>query len=240
MRSLARLLVVAVSLVAAACSGGPADTETDPPATESSAPVDEPAVDPAVGTEIADDGIVEEVDVTDADQAKAGTEVATFGAGCFWCVEAVLEQMDGVTAVSSGYMGGETLNPTYRDVCSGTTGHAEVVQVTFDPAVISYAQLLDWFWQLHDPTTLNRQGADAGTQYRSAIYFHSEAQRAAAEASKKSAQSGFDDPIVTEITKASTYYVAEDSHQDYYRLNKEQGYCRAVIAPKLKKLDLED
>ena len=177
----------------------------------------------------------------DAADAAAGatTQLATFGAGCYWCVEAVLEQLDGVLDVTSGFMGGEVKNPTYKQVCSGTTGHAEVVQVTFDPATISYDALLAWFWKLHDPTTLNRQGADVGTQYRSAIFYHSDAQRAAAEASKKTAQADFAAPIVTEITAASTYYEADAGHQDYYRNNRSQGYCRAVIAPKLDKLGLE-
>ena len=166
-------------------------------------------------------------------------EIATFGAGCFWCVEAVLEQQEGVVDVTSGYMGGEVDNPTYKQVCTGTTGHAEVVQVTFDPEVLPYPALVDLFWRLHDPTTLNQQGADRGTQYRSAIYYHSDAQRQIAEASKLEAQDAFRDPIVTEITAASTYYLAEVDHQDYYRLNSSAGYCRAVIAPKLKKLGLE-
>jgi peptide-methionine (S)-S-oxide reductase len=168
-------------------------------------------------------------------------EVATLGAGCFWCVEAVFEQIEGVEGVSSGYMGGSVDNPTYKDVCGGDTGHAEVVQVTFDPERVTYEEILDWFWRLHDPTTLNRQGADAGTQYRSAIFYHSDAQRETAERSKAAADASetFDDPIVTEITAASTYYPAEGSHQDYYRQNSEQGYCRMVIRPKLKKLELE-
>ena len=171
--------------------------------------------------------------------APASTEIATFGAGCFWCVEAVLEQLDGVLDVTSGYMGGDVDDPTYKQVCSGTTGHAEVVQVTFDPGVIPYEHLLAWFWKLHDPTTLNRQGADVGTQYRSAIFYHSDAQREAAEKSRAAAQADFADPIVTEVTAASTYYAGEQYHQDYYRQNKQQGYCRAVIAPKLEKLGLE-
>ncbi len=168
-------------------------------------------------------------------------EVATLGAGCFWCVEAVLEQVEGVHGVTSGYMGGQLDNPSYQEVCNGTTGHAEVVQVTFDPDVLSYADLLEWFWRLHDPTTPNRQGNDVGTQYRSAIFYHSEEQRGTAEASKKSAdESGaFSDPIVTEITPAAQYWTGEDYHQDYYRLNREQPYCRMVIAPKLGKLGLE-
>lgn len=168
-------------------------------------------------------------------------EVATFGAGCFWCVEAVLQQLDGVLKVTSGYMGGNVPNPTYDQVCTDTTGHAEVTQVTFDPKRISYEKLVDYFWKLHDPTTLNRQGNDFGSQYRSAIFYHSEAQRSAAEKSKKALEESgaFRSPIVTEITKAGLFYKAEDYHQDYYRLNKRQPYCRFVITPKLEKLGLE-
>jgi len=169
-----------------------------------------------------------------------GTEVATFGGGCFWCVEAVLEQLDGVLDVSNGYMGGRVPNPTYELVCTGETGHVEVAQVTFDPARITYEQLLDYFWQLHDPTTLDRQGADAGPQYRSVIFYHTEAQRQAAEKSRKALETSgkFASPIVTEIRKAGPFCKAEGYHQDYYRLNKSQPYCRAVIAPKLDKLGL--
>jgi peptide-methionine (S)-S-oxide reductase len=165
--------------------------------------------------------------------------IATFGAGCFWCVEAVFEQLDGVHTVESGYMGGEVQDPTYREICSGTTGHAEITQIHYDPLIISYETLLDWLWRSHDPTTLNRQGADSGTQYRSVIFYHSEAQREAAEASKAAAQKDFTDPIVTEITAATTYYPAEDYHQDYYRLNPNAPYCQIVIRPKLEKLALE-
>jgi methionine-S-sulfoxide reductase len=173
--------------------------------------------------------------------APGNEELATFGAGCFWCVEAVLEQLDGVKNVASGYMGGRVENPTYEQVCSNTTGHAEVVQVTFDPERISYEKLLEYFWKLHDPTTLNRQGNDVGTQYRSVIFYHSESQREAAERSKKAmdASGTFGSPIVTEITKASTFYPAEKYHQDYYRLNKQKPYCQYVITPKLKKLGME-
>lgn len=166
-------------------------------------------------------------------------ETATFGAGCFWCVEAVFELLDGVHAVESGYMGGTVENPTYRAVCEGTTGHAEVTQIHYDPAIISFETLLDWLWRSHDPTTLNRQGYDVGTQYRSAIFYHSEAQKTAAEKSKAAAQGMFKDPIVTEITAASTYYPAEDYHQDYYRQNGSQPYCARIIRPKLEKLGLE-
>lgn len=165
--------------------------------------------------------------------------VATFGAGCFWCVEAVFEKLEGVHAVESGYMGGDVSDPSYREVCSGTTGHAEVVQIHYDPEVISFETLLDWLWRSHDPTTLNRQGADSGTQYRSAIFYHDEAQREAAEASKAAAQAHFSAPIVTEITEASTFYPAEDYHQDYYRLNPGAPYCQMLIGPKLRKLELE-
>ena len=174
--------------------------------------------------------------------ADSDLPVATFGAGCFWCVEAVFEQLDGVKDVSSGYMGGHVPDPSYQDVCTGATGHAEVVQVRFDPAVISYDELLDWFWRLHDPTTLNQQGADHGTQYRSAIFVHDAAQRATAEASLKAADASgaFGRPIVTEITDASVYYPAEAYHQDYYRSNKSAGYCQVVIRPKLDKLGLDD
>ena len=168
--------------------------------------------------------------------------VATLAAGCFWCVEAVLEQLDGVQKVVSGYMGGDTENPTYADVCTGTTGHAEVTQVTYDPEKVSFEKLLEQFWRLHDPTTLNRQGNDVGTQYRSAIFYHDEAQKEAAERSRIALQESgaFADPIVTEITPATTFYIAEDHHQAYYRTNRQQSYCQYVIRPKLSKLGLEE
>lgn len=203
-----------------------AETETDPETDE----MTEDATTPTGDSDMADVPA----------QPSGQTEVATLGAGCYWCIEAVLEQLDGVKAVESGFMGGHVDNPSYEAVCRGTTGHAEVVKVTFDPAVLPYDELLDWFWRLHDPTTLNRQGADVGTQYRSAIFTHSDAQLDAAERSKDLAQPNFDDPIVTEITPASTFYPAPDYHQEYYVNNKRAGYCRAVIAPKLKKLGLED
>jgi len=170
----------------------------------------------------------------------AKNEVATFATGCYWCSEAVFQRLDGVVSVRSGFTGGDVANPSYEDVCTGQTGHAEAVEVTFDPSKISYETLLDWFWRMHDPTTLDRQGADAGTQYRSAIFFHSDAQRAAAEKSKKDAQSAFKDPIVTEITKAGAFYPAPKYHDDYYNQHTSQGYCRAVIAPKLHKLGLDE
>ncbi len=177
----------------------------------------------------------------DAQPPASPTETITFGAGCFWCVEAVFQRIEGVQAAVSGYMGGEVDNPTYKQVCTGQTGHAEVVQVTFDPATISAAELIERFWTLHDPTTLNRQGADVGTQYRSAIFYHTEQQRAAALDSKSRADASgkFRDPIVTEIAPASTFYEAEDYHQEFYELNKSYPYCRMVILPKLQKLGLE-
>jgi peptide-methionine (S)-S-oxide reductase len=172
-------------------------------------------------------------------EEKKNLSIATFGAGCFWCVEAVFEALDGVHEVESGYMGGDVKDPTYREVCGGRTGHAEVARVVYDPEVISYETLLDWFWRSHDPTTLNRQGADAGTQYRSVIFYHDAAQRTIAEASKDAAQASFDKPIVTEITEASAHYPAEEYHQDYYRQNASAPYCQMIIGPKMRKLGLE-
>lgn len=164
-------------------------------------------------------------------------ERATFGAGCFWCVEAVFRELAGVEKVTSGYAGGTVPNPTYEQVCAGTTGHAEAIQVVFDPAVIRYEELLTIFWKTHDPTTLNRQGGDVGTQYRSAIFYHSEEQRQAAEKSKAAlAASGYyKSPIVTEIAAYASFYPAEPYHQDYYLNNPAQPYCRVVIAPKMEK-----
>ncbi len=164
-------------------------------------------------------------------------ELATFGGGCFWCTEAVFLDVKGVEKVVSGYMGGKVKNPTYREVSSGLTGHAEVIQVTYDPNVISYPELLEIFWKTHDPTTLNRQGADVGTQYRSVVFYHTEEQKKLAnEYKQKLDEAGaFDDPIVTEIAAANDFYVAEDYHQNYYNLNGEAPYCRVVIAPKLDK-----
>lgn len=175
-----------------------------------------------------------------APKVPEGSEVITLGAGCFWCIEAAYRQLDGVQAAVSGYMGGTVADPTYDQICDGTTGHAEVVQVVFDPKKITAEKILAWFWDLHDPTTLNRQGADVGTQYRSAIFYHSDAHKTVAEASKKAAQANFKTPIVTEITKAGTFYPAENYHQDFYNQNKSKNpYCRAVIEPKLKKLKLD-
>jgi peptide-methionine (S)-S-oxide reductase len=164
------------------------------------------------------------------------TELATFGGGCFWCLEAVFERLDGVESVMSGYAGGKKDLPTYKEVCSGNTGHAEVVQIAFDTKKISYNKLLEMFWAAHDPTTLNRQGADVGTQYRSVIFYHSEAQKAAAEKSKETAQWLFPAPIVTEIVPLTKFYKAEDYHQDYFRNHPNAPYCAVVISPKLEKL----
>ena len=167
---------------------------------------------------------------------NAPTEVATLGGGCFWCVEAVYQELQGVQKVVSGYMGGHVDNPTYREVCSGLTGHAEVIQLTFDPAQVSYREILEIFFTVHDPTTLNRQGNDTGTQYRSVIYYHSEEQRLIAEdVTKNIAPELWDDPIVTEISAAEKLYVAEKYHQNYYKDNPNEGYCAYIIAPKLKK-----
>ena len=209
------LAAVTAALLSACC------TETD---TQTPKPIPEPRAEKTVT------------------EKPARTEIATFGAGCFWCVEAVLEQLDGVIDVESGYTGGTVENPKYKEVCEGTTGHAEAVRVKFDPAKISYKELLVWFFKLHDPTTLNRQGADIGTQYRSAIFYHSQEQRAAAEHAKKVLDESevYASPVVTEIEKASPFYAAEPGHQEFYRLNKStNGYCRAVISPKLDKLGLD-
>ncbi len=165
-------------------------------------------------------------------------ETATLAGGCFWCLEAVFADLRGVARVVSGYSGGHVENPTYRAVCDGTTGHAEVVQITFDPQVISYRELLEIFFTIHDPTTLNRQGGDVGTQYRSAIFYHTPEQRetAAAVIAELGAAGVWDAPIVTEVAPLSVFYAAEDYHQEYYRNNASQPYCRAVVAPKVAKV----
>ena len=167
------------------------------------------------------------------------TATATFGGGCFWCVDAVFQNLPGVIKITSGFAGGTTANPTYDQVCSGRTGHAEVIQITYDSSKVTYDQLLDLFWKAHDPTTLNRQGADHGTQYRSIILTATPEEAAQAQASMKKAQAQFADPIVTEIKPFTLFYPAEQYHQDYYQNNKDRNpYCQAVIAPKLKKLGL--
>lgn len=174
--------------------------------------------------------------------AAKGMEVIALGGGCFWCTEAVIERLEGVTDVVSGYMGGHVENPTYEQIGTKTTGHAEVIQVTFDPAKIKLGEILDVFWQAHDPTTLNRQGADVGPQYRSVIFFHTPEQKNIAMQSKAAldASKVYEYPAVTEIAEAAKFWVAEDYHQNYYDLNKDKNpYCRVVISPKLKKLGME-
>ncbi|MBK7995849.1 MAG: peptide-methionine (S)-S-oxide reductase MsrA [Blastocatellia bacterium] len=164
-------------------------------------------------------------------------EVATLGGGCFWCVEAVFQELMGVKSAISGYEGGATLNPTYKQVCSGTTGHAEVVQVTFDPKVVSFKEVLQIFFTVHDPTTLNRQGMDAGTQYRSVIFYHNETQKQIAQQVIKelTEEKIWDDPIVTEVSPSTSFYPAEDYHQEYFKYNTYQPYCLGVVAPKVMK-----
>lgn len=164
-------------------------------------------------------------------------EMATFGAGCFWCVEAIFENLRGVQKVYPGYTGGVTSNPTYEEVCSGTTGHAEVIRIEFDPDVISYGELVEVFFDTHDPTSLNQQGNDIGTQYRSVIYYHSESQKELAEKRIISEETSgeWNKPIVTEIAEAKEFYEAENYHQNYFKLNPNAGYCRIIIAPKVEK-----
>jgi peptide-methionine (S)-S-oxide reductase len=171
----------------------------------------------------------------------ASLEVATLAGGCFWCLEAVFREVDGVENIVSGYTGGATVNPTYEQVCSGKTGHAEAVQVRFDPSKISYREILEIFFSIHDPTTLNRQGADVGTQYRSAIFYHSEQQKAIAEEliARLDTAHLWENPVVTQIVPLRTFYPAEDYHQGYFAKHPEQGYCQAVISPKLNKFRQE-
>jgi len=183
-------------------------------------------------------------DTQDGEEMMSGsdanrTETATLGGGCFWCIEAVYERHDGIKSVVSGYAGGTTENPTYKQVTTGKTGHAEVTRIEYDPEVITYREILDIFWKAHDPTTLNRQGADVGTQYRSIILYHDDEQRKIAEESKSAAEKSFARPIVTEIVPLERFYVAEDYHQDYYENNPRAMYCAFVIRPKLQKLGLE-
>lgn len=209
--------------------------ESPPRGEPERAPADVQGLRPSAGAD-------HEEAVTDAQQpveTAEGIQTATFGSGCFWCTEAVFQRLKGVESVVSGYSGGRLKNPTYQQVCQGTTGHAEVVQITYDPSVISYKELLEVFWKLHDPTTLNRQGHDTGTQYRSAVFYHSDQQKALAEFYKTQLdKSGaYANPVVTEITQFSAFYPAEDDHQNYFRDNPENGYCRAVINPKMDKLE---
>jgi len=169
--------------------------------------------------------------------AQPTHEVATLGGGCFWCLEAVYDELKGVISVESGYMGGKNPNPTYEQVCGGRTGHAEVVQITFDPAAVSFREILEVFFVIHDPTTLNAQGNDYGTQYRSGIFYHSDEQQAAAKEviAKLSAAGLWRDPVVTEVTPASAFYIAEEYHQEYFARNPGAGYCSFVVAPKVAK-----
>ncbi len=208
-----KFFAAALALLLAACSGGPA----------------QPAKAQTKG------------DTSVSQPLPEGLETATLGAGCFWCVEAIFQDLKGIHQVESGYSGGHVENPTYKAVCSETTGHAEVIQVHFDPKQISFAEILEVFWRVHDPTTLNRQGNDVGTQYRSAIFFHSPEQE---ETAKKSladtdASQLWDDPIVTKISAFTEFYPAEGYHQDYYDNNPNQPYCSLVISPKLRKFRKE-
>ena len=173
----------------------------------------------------------------DGEDKAQPLQLATFGAGCFWCVEAVFQQLDGVVSVKSGYSGGSVDNPTYEQVCRGNTGHAEVCQIQFDPAKVSFDDLLEVFWKTHDPTTLNRQGADVGTQYRSVVFYHDDQQKAMAEKRKQQLDKAglWPRPIVTEISPAKKFYVAEDYHQNYFKNNPFNGYCQAVVRPKVDK-----
>ncbi|GGF09346.1 peptide methionine sulfoxide reductase MsrA [Hymenobacter cavernae] len=176
--------------------------------------------------------------VTQPVTSTKNMELATFGAGCFWCTEAVFQDLEGVEKVESGYAGGRISNPTYKEVCSGLTGHAEVVNITYNPSKVSFEELLEVFWKTHDPTTLNRQGNDVGTQYRSVIYYHNDEQKRLAEEYKKKLNDAhaFPNPVVTEITAAPTFYKAENYHQDYYNLNGTQPYCQFVVKPKVDKV----
>ena len=173
------------------------------------------------------------------DNQNKNLDTATFASGCFWCTEAIFERVNGVKSVISGYSGGTVPNPTYEEVCTGNTGHAECTQIIYDPSVISYDELLEIFWKMHDPTTLNRQGNDVGTQYRSAIFYHNEQQKEKAEYYKKKLtdEKIWDKPIVTEITKFTRFYPAENYHQEYYDKNPNQGYCAYVITPKVEKFE---
>lgn len=180
---------------------------------------------------------VESKELIKINTIQQNMDTITFGAGCFWCVEAIFSDLKGVEQVVSGYAGGSVKNPSYKEVCTGNTGHAEVCQVTYNPEIITYQELLEVFWQVHDPTTLNRQGGDVGTQYRSAIFYHNEEQRKVAEEFKATLnqEKVYPDPIVTEITAFTNFYPAEDYHQDYFELNGENPYCKAVVRPKVEK-----
>lgn len=168
---------------------------------------------------------------------NVNTDTATFGTGCFWCTEAIFQQVEGVIKVTSGYCGGQTENPSYKEVCTGTTGHAECLNIVYDPAKVTFDELLEMFWQVHDPTTLNRQGADAGTQYRSVVFYHNDEQKAKVEKyiAELDKSGAWDNPIVTTLEPFTTFYAAEDYHQNYYNNNTGEGYCQFVIRPKVEK-----
>lgn len=239
--SLAMFMTVAVLAdtgIAAAADGPPVKNRREKTASSRNAKKPASAAKrQAANEETSSD--VQPADPQSTDDAEpAQLETATFGMGCFWCGEAVFQQLKGVRSVASGYSGGTVNNPSYEQVCSGLTGHAEVVQIEFDPKVITFDELLEVFWQTHDPTTLNRQGADLGTQYRSAIFYHNDKQQELAEHYKGEleAEHAFRKPIVTEITEFSTFYRAEDYHQNYYNTHRKDGYCSAIIRPKIAKV----
>lgn len=191
----------------------------------------------ACGDGMSHKNVPKRIHQSEKDMSQSQLDTATFGSGCFWCTEAVFQMLDGVVSATSGYMGGAIENPTYKQICTGTTGHAEVVRIVYDSKIISYETLLEAFWSSHDPTTLNRQGNDVGTQYRSVIFYHTPTQKALAEEIKASLNSKkvFDDLIVTEITSAGVFYAAENYHQEYFDLNGSEPYCQFVIKPKLDK-----
>jgi peptide-methionine (S)-S-oxide reductase len=223
------LLAIACCLFAGCSSSTPDSESFAPPAAATTG--QEPVAEPAKSAEST---VTEELETSVQD----GPQTATLGAGCFWCVEAVFEQIEGVTAVRSGYSGGLVENPTYEAVCTGTTGHAEVIQLDYDPAVTTFEEVLQVFFTSHDPTTLNRQGADVGTQYRSAIFYHTQEQKQIAEKviAELNESKAFPGPIVTEVTEFEKFYEAEDYHQDYFELNGRAPYCRMVIVPKVEKV----
>lgn len=228
------LFAIIVLSLMVGCNQRQGDTSVTKPSDETSVSTTTPTADRTVAS---DGGSNKPQAEASAKVTGKATELATFGAGCFWCVEAVFQEVNGVHSVLPGYTGGGLQNPTYEQVCSGTTGHAEVCQIEFDPSLVTYTELLEIFWKTHDPTTLNRQGYDEGTQYRSAVFYHSpEQQKLAVEYKQKLDASGaFDRPIVTEIVPFTKFYVAEDYHKDYYRSNPGAGYCNAVIRPKMDK-----
>lgn len=244
LRSLTSGFALLAPLALVACGRAPSPSSrttppSDPPVTDSSPTTSgDSQASPAAAANSAPSMSDRAPEPASADAPTRRTELATLGAGCFWCVEAVYEQLPGVLRAESGYMGGHVENPTYEQVCGKKTGHVEVVQIEFDPAVIPFSDVLDWFWRLHDPTSLDRQGADAGPQYRSVVFFHSAEQERVARESMAAAQPSFPRPIVTEVRAATTFWPAEGYHQGFYADNPRHGYCRMVIAPKLEKLGL--